>query len=158
MADEKTLEVNEAETGETPEPEIDYKALYESEKANAEKWKAMSRKNEDAYKKAAAKNEADPRIQELEKRAEKAEQEADVLRKQKELADLMASVAEKYEFQPDVVSLIRGDDEEELTANVAKLRSLIPTAPVIKDSGNPIGQMLKSTEKNEFVRSLFNGE
>lgn len=156
MADENTLE-EAGQQGETQQ-QVDYKALYESEKANAEKWKALSRKNEEAYKKATAQGESDQRIKELEDRAAKAEQEASDLRAQKELADTMEAVAKKLGIPAEVVCLVKGATADEIEENANKLRALLPTAPVIRDSGKPSGELINASDKTEFVRNLFNNE
>lgn len=157
MAENEPLENNGGQNGETQEGQIDYKALYESEKANAEKWKAMSRKNEEAYKKASsdAALAAEGEKAALKQRAEKAELEAEGLRKEKELAEMTKAVASKHGIPGDLVGLIKGDSLEELDANAERVKAFIPTAPVITDSGYPGVPKTKQDDKKQFVKTLF---
>lgn len=160
MADEMLLEETEPATSETQEPEeVDYKAMYESEKANAEKWKAMSRKNEEAYKKAAAENAAqnDPRIQELEERAAKAEKEAEDLRQKTNRAEMVADIATRHEVDQRAVNVLAGTTHEEIEAALEVILSVFGTGPVIKDSGAP-KEPPKSNKAvfDEFMNATFN--
>lgn len=157
MAEENTLEETELDQGETQEQqEVDYKALYESEKANAEKWKAMSRKNEDAYKKAVASTPegADERIAALEKRVQQAEQEAADLRRKQDIA-AWAEAASKEHGVP--ASILRGETPEELMEHAAAIKASMEVAPVIRDSGEA-KKPPKSSKAvfSEFMNSTFN--
>lgn len=148
---EATQELQEPH-GEEQRPEIDWKA-------EARKWEGRSKENAERLKSIETENaQSKARLDALEKRASKAEQEASDLRKQKEQAEITEAVASKSKLPREVIEMLRGETEDELAEMAEKLRSFFPTAPAIKDSGNPMGHVFKADDKTDFVRNLFTNE
>ena len=114
MADEK--KPNEGDGG-TQEP--DYKALYEKSQKDVEKWKAMSRKNEERAKgNAGAASElegANAQLADVLQRLNAIEGENAKLKADAARSALVAKVAAATGVPEAIVSMLAPSDEEALT-------------------------------------------
>ncbi|NII42117.1 membrane protein involved in colicin uptake [Curtobacterium flaccumfaciens] len=142
---------DETQPGETPEQ----KALREA-LADAEKWKALSRKNEEQAKSNADKAKkfdeheeaTKSELEKLQARAEAAEK-VNAEREAKEAAaKLRDEVAEEKKFADRKISAsaLRGSTREELEAHADELLALVPAPPAAPSAdgqgstGKPIGE------------------
>lgn len=136
-------------TGE-PKPETGEKSDLEKALAEAEKWKALSRKNEEQAKANAEKAK---KYDELEE-ANKSEQEkllaraeaAEKWRADREAKDAAAATAAEVAKEKGVpVSALRGSSREELEAHADELLTILPKKPAAPsadgqgDIGDDIG-------------------
>lgn len=137
MAEEK--KPNEGEGG-TQEP--DYKALYEKSQKDVEKWKAMSRKNEERAKgNAGAASElegANAQLAEVLQRLNAIEGENAKLKADAARSALVAKVAAATGVPEAIVSTLAPNDETALTeAAKAILSTYKPGgAPKVPEAGN----------------------
>lgn len=158
-------ENTELETATEEEP--DYKALYEQAKADADKWKSLSKKNEGRAKHnaGAAKSleEATAQLADLTQRLEALEGENTSLKANAERSDLVKKVSEETGVPEAIVSTLAATDEEGLTA-AAKA---IAEAYKPKGAKNPTGGKFPRSgdeqpdgdeENRKFVRQLFGEE
>lgn len=117
MADNDNAQIEEMDDA-TNEP--DYKALYEKAKADADKWKAQSRKNESRAKAnsgAASELEQNKtQLQELSERLSALEQENTSLKESAKRNQLVAEVAEETGVPESIVSQLAANDKKGLTA------------------------------------------
>lgn len=109
MADEP--EKKQDGTGTDPEP--DWKALYEQALADAEKWKAMSRRNEG---KAKANADAADQLADLSKRLAAIEGENAALKASAERAETVRAVAAETGVPEPIVAQLAPTDREALAA------------------------------------------
>lgn len=90
--------------------------------AEADKWKALSRKNEShASQNAEAKNSLEKRLAALE--AEYASERETAAKAQREL--LVSSAVTEAGLPKDALLLIKGNTEEEITAEITALKNLV---------------------------------
>ena len=153
---------NEALESATDEP--DYKALYEAAQADAEKWKALSKKNEGRAKSnaGAAKSleDATAQLADLTARLEALEGENTTLKANAKRADLVKRVADTTGVPEAVVSMLSGADEETLTAAATAIAETFKP----KGAKNPTGGKFPrdaeqlDDEQRQFVRQLFGEE
>lgn len=156
---ESDLEVTEST--ETEEP--DYKALYEQAKADADKWKAQSRKNESRAKAnsgAATELEQNKtQLQELSERLSALEQENSSLKESAKRKQLVAEVAKETGVPESIVSQLAANDKDSLTAAATAIADAYKTpggAPRAPEAGKfPRGKKSEDSEQREFVRKLF---
>lgn len=154
MSDENIQEIEAQE--ETPHGD---EAATTDWKAEARKWEKRAKENKGAAEKLSAiESDNASRISELEERAAKAEEEAENLRKQRELEEMQEAVATKYDLPRDVINFLKGSTAEELDASAAAVKAIIPTALPFKDGGNPSGPEHKPSDKKQFVKQLFSNE
>jgi DNA repair ATPase RecN len=128
-----------------------------TEKANdAEKWKAMSRKNEDRAKENAEKaQKADDlerkladieasKLSDAEKTArklaelEKAVQDAESARQASDLAALKARIGSEKGLHPKLIPLLMGEDETSLSAHADELAEIAKADGGFQDIGQGV--------------------
>lgn len=151
MADEQTNEIIEQATEPHGEAsaEIDWKA-------EARKWEKRAKENKDAADRLnALENETSYRISELEKRAQKAEQEAIDLRHKQDLNDWAKAAADAHGVP---ASILRGTTAEEFMAHAEAIKASIAVAPIVRDSGEPKEPTPQVDDKSKFVKNLFSNE
>lgn len=122
--------------------EPDYKALYEQAKADAEKWKAQSRKNESRAKAnsgAASELEQNKsQLQELSERLSSLEKENEDLKASAKRAKLLAEVAEDTGVPESLVSQLAAKDKEGLmtaATAIAETYKIPGGAPHLPEAG-----------------------
>lgn len=138
-----------------PREEPDYRALYEEQRAEAErlkaesrKWERRSKENLDAAKQArsAARKSVEEEVADLRAQLRRMEEE-------RAHAELVSGVASAKGVPAE---LLRGDDEEELNASadalLAFVRSQAPAAPQDK-GGSPAGGARLTAEQIGRMRS-----
>jgi membrane protein involved in colicin uptake len=141
----------ETKPGETPEQ----KALREA-LADAEKWKALSRKNEEQAKSNADKAKkfddheeaTKSELEKLQARAEAAEKVIAEREAKETAAKLREEVAAEKKFADRKISAsaLRGSTREELEAHADELLELVPAPPAAPSAdgqgatGKPIGE------------------
>lgn len=158
---------------ETDEGEQDFEALYKQAQEDlkqarddAEKWKKLSRQNEDRAKAnfGAAKDleEANAQMADLSKRLEALEGENTSLKASAARSALVKKVAKATGVPETIVSTLAAEDEKALTeAATAIAETYKPGgAPKTPEGGKfPRGkQPAEDSEEREFVRRLFGKE
>lgn len=143
MAEDTTDQTDQ--TGDAPEgaqPAEDWKAKYEDLLKQSRKHEDRAKANyakAKAYDEAAKHaEEADGKVGELEKRAEKAEAELAAIKAEHERAAAVATVAREKGVDASLLSLMRGDTAEELGAAADALLSAlgkVPIYPTVPDGG-----------------------
>lgn len=143
------------------------KAQLATVQADAEKWKAFSRKNEDEkkanaekarlYDELAEKNKSEQ--EKLAERAERAEKELQSFKQQQERETLAKSVAQEFGI-PDS-SVLSGSTKEELVAHAEKIKALIPEKPkgapvgdIAGKRGEPIPLKDDAPSPNDLIRAV----
>ena len=155
MADDPTKQA-----GAATDPEPDWKALYEAERAEAEKWKAMSRKNEGRAKAneeaAKANSDAADQLADLSQRLAAIEGENASLKAQAERAELVAKVAKETGLDASIVSALNGADEKSLTEQAQAIAALRPKgAPSAPEAGRfPANTGGGKTTAQQFADTL----
>ena len=129
--------VDTASQPEASEP--DYKALYEKAQADAERWKAQSRKNESRAKSNAGAardlDEVNQQVAELSQQLAAIQGENAALKAQAARSALVAKVAAETGVPEAIVSKLAPNDEEALTqaataiADAYKVPGGAPAAP-----------------------------
>ena len=119
-------EESHGESGKHDE-EPDYKKLYEAEKANSQKWEKRAKENKKANKQLEADNTVT---------LESLKSELDALKAEKERRDMIDVVAKKTGLSSSVISMLSGDDAEELEENALILKQAFPGYPKTIDNGN----------------------
>lgn len=142
--DETNNEVIE-QASETQETETDYKSLYEQEKANAEKWKAMSRKNEQKYKDATSAPAADA------DEIAKLRSELDTMKHEREVAGWKAAAMEANGLSASDAAWVIGSTQEEINASAAAFKARIDAVPKGADMGNVGGDNPKPMTKQDIL-------
>ena len=161
MSDEnKAGEIGEptgqGEAGGDGEP--DYKALYESTKAESRKWERQSKKN---FEKAKKYDELVAGEQSVEDRIAALEASNKQLEDEKSRAALVKSVAKATGVPESIVSSLSATDEDGLAAQakaIAENYRLPGGAPKVPEAGKfPKGEQGGADDdKRRFVRELFN--
>lgn len=142
--DETNTDVIE-QASETQETETDYKSLYEQEKANAEKWKAMSRKNEQRYKDATSAPAADAN------EIAKLRNELDTMKHEREVAGWKAAAMEANGLSASDAAWVIGSTQEEINASAAAFKARIDAVPKGADMGNVGGSTAKPISKQDIL-------
>lgn len=154
MADENSQQVGaEGETLEEP----DYKALYETAQAEADKWKALSRKNE---QQARSNADAASQLRDLTQRLAAIEGERDQLKAQREHDALVAKVAQATGVPASIVSTLAATEEEALTqaaTAIADAYKVPGGAPYVPEAGKFAGEQGADAEMRKFAHQLFTG-
>ena len=134
------MQHEEVTASETTEP--DYKALYEQAKADAEKWKNLSRKNESKAKTnseaAASLETTQERIDLLLDDIKTMSAENDQLRAAAERNEAVRKVAAQKRLPEHVVESFTGTDEETLMAQATTVLRAIPAYPIRQDNGGGV--------------------
>ena len=112
MSDENTPNVDET-TPEEVDESTDYKALYESTKAESRKWEKRSKEN---YEKAKKYDELTAGEKTVEDRIAALEADKQRLESEKTRAALVKSVAKETGVPESIVSSLSATDEDALTA------------------------------------------
>ena len=152
MADETKTE-NAPDTQQHAEP--DYKAMYESLKADARKWEERAKANKekaDRWDAASAGSES------VEERIAKLEAENTAMKEAKKRAKLVAKVAAATELPEAIVASLSGDDEQTLTESAKAISALKPKgAPRAPEAGKFArdSKADSDSEMREFARKLF---
>lgn len=149
--------------------EPDYKALYEkaakdleAAQAQAEKWKGLSRKNEDRAKSnaGAAKDleEASAQLADLAQRLEAIEGENAALKASAARSALVASVSKATGVPEDIVSMLSASDEKSLTeaaTAIAEAYKAPGGAPFVPEAGAfPKGEDVG--QESDWLRKALN--
>ena len=133
---------------ETDEP--DYKALWEQAKADADKWKAMSRKNEG---KAKSNADAAQQLEDLSQRLSTIEEENARLKADADRATLVSKVAVATGVPESIVAALRPSDEEALTqaaqaiAEAYRVPGGAPSAPEAGTFSRDLGGTKTAAQK-----------
>lgn len=144
----ETTATTEAATAEV----TDYKLLWEQAQAEADKWKAMSRKNEG---KAKANADAADQLADLSQRLAAIEGENAALKEQAERAALVARVAKATGLDASIVGALNGADEETLTRQATAIASLGPKgAPTAPEAGRFPNEPNKKTNAQLFAETI----
>ena len=142
--DETNTEVIE-QVSETQETEPDYKAMYEQAQADAEKWKALSRKNEAKYKEAANAPSADAdEIAQL-------REQLDTMKHNQEVADWKATAMAANGLSASDAAWVTGSTQEEINASAAAFKARIDAVPKGADMGNVGGDNPKPMTKQDIL-------
>lgn len=161
MSDESKIDETGELGGEGQEGEggaPDYKALYESTKAESRKWERQSKKN---YEKAKRYDELMAGEQSVEDRIAALEASNKQLEDEKARAAVVKSVAKATGVPEQIVSSLSATDEDGLTAQakaIAENYKLPGGAPKVPEAGRfPSGEQGKAgdEDKRRFVRELF---
>lgn len=153
MADEN---IQQTQQGDGAATEPDWKAMYEQAAADAEKWKAMSRKNE-----AKAKGNADAaeQLADLSERLAAIEAENGALKAQAARTELVSKVAASTGVPEAIVASLAANDEDALTrAATAIADSFKPKggAPKAPEAGRFPQEGAEHDDIHELARQLFN--
>ena len=155
MSDENTPNVNET-TREEVDESTDYKALYESTKAESRKWEKRSKEN---YEKAKKYDELTAGEKTVEDRIAALEADKQRLESEKTRAALVKSVAKETGVPESIVSSLSATDEDALTAQakaIAENYKVPGGAPKAPEAGKfPKNNDGATDEKRQFVRDLF---
>lgn len=154
----KPGEVDAANGGEEAgKGELDYKALYESTKAESRKWERQSKKN---FEKAKKYDELTAGEQSVEDRIAALEASNKQLEEEKARAAVVKSVAKATGVPESIVSTLSATDEDGLSAQakaIADNYKLPGGAPKVPEAGKfPNGERGAGDDDNRrFVRELF---
>ena len=157
MANDESMQQEATETDAT-----DYKALWEQAKADAEMWKAKSRKNEDRAKSNAVAarelSDATQQLADLSERLAAIESENEKLKADAERVQLVAKVAESTGVPEQIVSALAANDEKSLikAANAIAETYRVPAgAPSMPEAGMfPRGGQSKKTNAQQFGEAI----
>lgn len=132
MTEENTQPAADA-TGESVEEATQLTAEEQLEKAleDVKHWKAMSRKNENAFKEMKPLAEKWSEYEKSQKpKEQQLEEELEALRKniaEKETQALIATIGSKAGLPPELFEYISGRNAEEIEASVTKLKTVFAT-------------------------------
>lgn len=156
MAGEETAAAID-EGGQDGQQAIDWQAKYEAMKQHSRDWEKRAKDNQTAADELEKLKEAQASEQEKAvKRAEKAEAELSQLKAAAERAEWIARVADGAGVASEVVSMLNGSDEGELSEQVERLLKLLPAYPTRTDDGGGAGSSAaKKTNADRFAEALF---
>lgn len=154
---ENTEPTTEPQAGKASEP--DYKALWEAAQADAEKWKALSRKNEG---RAKANEDATHQLADLSERLTAIETENATLKADAERRKIVSEVAKDTGVPESIVSTLAAKDKDALTEAakaIADAYKVPGGAPHVGEGGTFPKDGTQSTAAGdaamrEFVRQL----
>lgn len=136
--------------------EPDYKALYESTKAESRKWERQSKKN---FEKAKKYDELVAGDKSVEDRIAALEADKKRLEDEKARAKLVKSVSSETGVPESIVASLSATDEETMTAQAKAIAENYKTpggAPKAPEAGKfPKGDGGAADEKRQFVRQLL---
>lgn len=141
----------QAEVDEQP----DYKALYESTKAESRKWERQSKKN---FEKAKKYDELVAGEQSVEDRIAALEADKKRLEGEKERAKLVKAVAAETGVPESIVSTLSATDEETMTAQAQAIAENYKTpggAPKAPEAGKFPKEDNSETDMRKFAHSFF---
>lgn len=141
--------------GGEPEP-IDYKAKYEAMKSHSREWERKAKENQgaaDELEKLKAENLSE--LEKAQKRAEAAEDEAARLKADRERADAVSQVADESNVPVEFVSMLSGEDADELAVQVKRALEILPAYPARTDDGGTGGAAKKKDNADRFYEGLF---
>ena len=135
------------------EPQKDWKAEYEKALAQSRKWEQRSKANADAAKKLAeledsTKTDAE-RLAEAQKCADEAEAKVAEFERRAERAAIVAEVAAAKGVDAEWLGRMSGDTREEVEANAAYIASKLsgsPIYPSVTDNGGAKGGAITKAE------------
>lgn len=159
----------------TPEPEVDLQAQLDAALADVDKWKALSRKNEDTAKSNLEKARKFDELEESNKsELQKLQEQLNTVSSEKDALSarqLRYDIAAKHGLHGSEVKLLNGSTEEELDAAaqlILELRGSAPKAPSAEGQGkvgDPIGgksdqlsrEQLNTLKPGEIAEALKAG-
>ena len=146
---EETTEAQEATTTET-----DWKAKYEKMREHSREWEKKAKANQSAADELE-KQRADSQTEQQRamERAERAEAELQKLRDEAERSRIVAAVSSSQGVPADLVSMLNGADEDELSEQVDRIRKVLLAAPARTDDGGGRTVAKKSIE-DRFAENL----
>ena len=146
---EETTEAQEATTTET-----DWKAKYEKMREHSREWEKKAKANQSAADELE-KQRADSQTEQQRamERAERAEAELQKLKDEAERSRIVAAVSSSQGVPADLVSMLNGADEDELSEQVDRIRKVLLAAPARTDDGGGRTVAKKSIE-DRFAENL----
>ena len=133
----EAVEQVQAQQEEAQKPdETDWKAKYEAMREHSREWEKKAKGNQSAADeleklKAEQMTEQEKAL----KRAEEAEAELAEMKAKAARAESVAKIAADNALPVELVSMLSGADDEELAAQVARLKKLTPAYPTRTDDG-----------------------
>lgn len=142
------------EVGDTTPNETDWKAKYEAMREHSREWEKKARANQSAADELE-KQRADSQTEQQKAiaRAEKAEAELQKLRADAERARVVAEVSASQGVPADLVEMLNGADEDELTEQINRIRKVLLAAPTRTDDGGGVS-VAKKTNVDRFAEAL----
>ena len=150
MAEEATAQADGRQAEQVDES-TDWQAKYEAMRAHSREWEKKARANEkaaDELEKLRAEQTSEQ--EKANRRAERAEAELNELKARAERAEAVSRVADAAKVPAEVVDMLNGSDEGELTKQVERLLKLLPAYPTRTDDGGG-----KSTAGKKTTAMLF---
>ena len=146
---EETTEAQEATTTET-----DWKAKYEKMREHSREWEKKAKANQSAADELE-KQRADSQTEQQRamERAERAEAELQKLKDEAERSRIVTAVSSSQGVPADLVSMLNGADEDELSEQVDRIRKVLLAAPARTDDGGGRTVAKKSIE-DRFAENL----
>ena len=133
----------------------DWKAKYEAMREHSREWERKAKGNQDAADELEKLKASQLTEQEkANKRAEKAEAELNELKAAAARAEAVASVADKHGVPTEFVSMLSGNDADELAAQVKRALELLPAYPTRTDDGGT-NAAAKKDPAERFAEQLF---
>ena len=145
-------EANEAQAAQEPvqEESTDWKAKYEAMREHSREWERKARGNQDAADELEKLKAANQTEQEKAKKAEAALAE---MKQKAAHAEAIAHVADTANRPAEVVGMLSGRDEDELTEQVKRLLKLLPAYPTRVDDGGT-NAAAKASTAQQFADAI----
>ena len=148
MADETTVE----QEATTQEP--DWKVKYEKMREHSRDWEKKARANQSAADELEKlKADSQTEQQKAMQRAEKAEAELQKLKDEAARARIVAEVSAKQGVPADLVAMLNGADEDELSEQIDRIKKALLSAPARTDDGGG-RTVAKKSNADRFAENL----